>query len=106
MVAVKYVQHDGFECDVDIPAGNTVMQGAVSNMIEGIVAECGGAGACATCHCYVGEEWLEKVADANEIEKETLEMVGCVRSGSRLSCQIKVTEDMDGLIIYIPESQY
>ncbi|WP_019528038.1 2Fe-2S iron-sulfur cluster-binding protein [Dasania marina] len=105
MVAVKYIQADGVEYNVSVPVGSTLMQGAVSNMVEGILAECGGSCACATCHCYVGDEWLSKLSEADELEKETLEMVDNVMRGSRLSCQITVTEAMDGITVNIPESQ-
>lgn len=106
MPLVKYIEADGREFEVDVAAGNTLMQGAMDNMIDGILAECGGAGACATCHCYVDEGWLEKTGEANDTEKELLEAVMDQRETSRLSCQITVTEAMDGLVVHLPESQY
>jgi len=106
MPLVKYIEADGREVEVDVAAGNTLMQGAVDNMIDSILAECGGACACATCHCYVDEAWVEKTGEASDIEKELLEAVMDQRDNSRLSCQIKVTEEMDGLVVHLPESQY
>jgi 2Fe-2S ferredoxin len=106
MPLVKFVEADGREYDVDIAEGNSVMQGAVDNMVEGILAECGGACSCATCHCYVDEAWQQKIAGADEMEEEMLDAVMDQRPNSRLSCQIQVTADMDGLVIRLPESQY
>lgn len=106
MPLVKYIESDGREFEVDIALGNTVMQGALDNMIDGILAECGGAGCCATCHCYVDEAWTEKTGEASDIEKNMLDAVLHQRETSRLSCQISVTEEMDGLVVHLPESQY
>ncbi len=75
-------------------------------MIEGILAECGGACSCATCHCYVDEAWLEKAGNASDMEKDMLDSVMGQRDTSRLSCQLAVTEEMDGLVVHLPESQY
>jgi len=105
MPLVKYIEADGREFEVDVAVGNTVMQGAVDNLVEGILAECGGACACATCHCFVDEAWMEKLGRADDMEKELLEAVVDQRETSRLSCQIIVSEDMDGLMIHLPESQ-
>ncbi|NIB38514.1 (2Fe-2S)-binding protein [Pseudomaricurvus alkylphenolicus] len=106
MPLVKFVEADGREYDIDIAEGDSVMQGAVDNMVEGILAECGGACSCATCHCYVDEAWQQKIAGADEMEEEMLDAVMDQRPNSRLSCQIQVTADMDGLVIRLPESQY
>jgi len=107
MAFVTYVEHDGTEHKVEVPAGDTVMQGAFNNMIEGIVAECGGGGACATCHCYVADEWIDKVGPPSEPEQQMLEFASDeTRSGSRLSCQITVSDELNGLVVLLPESQF
>ena len=106
MPQITYIEANGAEHEIDVPAGNSVMQGAIDNMIDGILAECGGACACATCHCYVDESWLEKVGPAGEIEREMLDATPEPRENSRLSCQIEVSDELDGLIVRLPESQY
>lgn len=105
MPQVKYITAEGGEYEVEVPVGNSVMEGAIDNMIDGILAECGGSCTCATCHCYVEPEWLSKVGKPGEFEKDLLEMVLEPQDNSRLSCQIKITPELDGLIIRLPESQ-
>jgi len=107
MALVTYVEHDGTEHKVDVPTGDSVMRGAVNNMIEGIVAECGGGLACATCHCYVDDAWIGRIAPPSESEIQMLEATAGERKpGSRLSCQINVTDALDGLVVRLPEKQY
>lgn len=106
MALVKYIEHDGTEHEVHVENGVTVMQGAVDNMINGIVAECGGACSCATCHCYVDETWFDKVGSVAETEEFMLECVVAPQGNSRLSCQIAVNDELDGLVVHLPESQY
>jgi 2Fe-2S ferredoxin len=106
MPLVKYVNFDGTTNEIDVPVGDSVMQGAVDNMLDGIIAECGGSCSCATCHCYVDQDWLDKIPPASEMEKDMLECVLEPQDNSRLSCQIKISDDMDGLIIRLPESQF
>lgn len=106
MPVVHYIEADGAEYEVDVPVGNTVMQGAVDNMIDGILAECGGSCSCATCHCYVDEAWYDKVGEPGSAEKAMLEMVLEPGPTSRLSCQIQVTDELDGLVVRLPRSQY
>jgi 2Fe-2S ferredoxin len=106
MPLVTYISHDGTENEIEVPAGNSVMQGAVDNMLDGIIAECGGSCSCATCHCYVDEAWLDKIPPASEMEKDMLECVLEPQDNSRLSCQIDVTEELNGLVIRLPESQF
>lgn len=107
MALVTYVQHDGTRQDVDVPVGDSIMQGAVNNMVEGIVAECGGGLACATCHCYVDDAWSDKTGEASTVENEMLEAVSAERKPtSRLSCQITVSEELDGIVIHLPASQF
>ena len=84
----------------------TVMESAVKNMVPGIDAECGGACACATCHVYVEPDWLEATGTREEMEEDMLDFAFEVRDNSRLSCQIKVTEALDGLVVKTPERQF
>ena len=105
MPKIKYVEHTGAEREVEVPAGWSVMEGAVKNSVPGIVAECGGACACATCHVYVRQEWEAKIPPKSDMEEAMLEFVQERKSNSRLSCQIKVTAEIDGLVVETPESQ-
>ena len=106
MALVTYINNDGSSHEIEVPVGNTVMQGAVDNLIDGIVAECGGSCSCATCHCYVDEAWISRIPPASGMEKDMLECVLEPKPNSRLSCQIVVTEDLDGLVVRLPESQF
>ncbi len=106
MALIKYIEHNGTEHEVHVENGLSVMQGAVDNMVDGIVAECGGACSCATCHCYVDEAWFDKVGAAKEVEQDMIECAAESKPTSRLSCQIKVTDELDGLVVHLPESQY
>ena len=106
MPKVTYIAFDGDETTVDAKEGMSVMQSAVNNGVDGIVAECGGACSCATCHVYVDEAWFEKLPEAQAMEKEMLDFVMSPQPTSRLSCQIKVTAELDGLVVNTPESQY
>lgn len=108
MPKVTYVAHDGSSQDVDVEAGENVMRGALYNGVDGIVGECGGALSCATCHCYVDDAWTGKVGGpASEAEEELLQSAASeVRPTSRLSCQIEMSDALDGLIVHLPEAQY
>lgn len=106
MALVFYVTHDGGQYEADIPNGNTVMEGAVNNGIDGILAECGGALSCATCHVYVDEAWVDKLEPATEMETDMLEVVNEPKENSRLSCQISIKDELEGLIVHLPESQF
>jgi 2Fe-2S ferredoxin len=107
MAVVTYVEHDGARHEVDVPAGDSVMQGAVNNGIEAIAAECGGGLACATCHCYVDEAWADKTGEPSDAERDMLDAVSSERRPtSRLSCQITIGDDLDGLVVYLPETQF
>ncbi len=106
MPLIFYVNHSGDMFEADVPIGNSVMNGAVENMIDGIVGECGGVMSCATCHCYVEETWLDKVGKAEDTELEMIQACSAPKPNSRLSCQITVSEDLDGLTVYMPETQY
>lgn len=106
MATITYIQHDGTQHDIHVENGQSVMQGAVDNMLDGILADCGGTCSCATCHCYVDEAWMDKVGEPGEMEKDMLTCVLDPADNSRLSCQIVVTDELDGLIVRLPESQY
>lgn len=108
MPIVTYIEADGTKHAVDVPAGENVMRGAVNNGVEGIVGECGGGLACATCHCYVDEAWADVVGGpSSDDERDMLESAAAeVRPTSRLSCQIEVTPELDGLVVLLPERQY
>ncbi len=108
MPLVTYVEADGARHDVDVAVGENVMRGAVNNGIEGIVGECGGGLACATCHCYVDAAWADKVGGpSSDDERDMLESAAAeVRPTSRLSCQITITPELDGLVVELPEQQY
>lgn len=106
MALITYIEHNGNAHEVHVENGHSVMQGAVDNMIDGIVAECGGCCSCATCHCYVDEAWTEKVGQPEDMEKDMLECVAEPKPNSRLSCQIEVADELDGLVIHLPESQF
>lgn len=106
MPKITYIAFDGNETTVDAKEGMSVMQTAVNNGVDGIVAECGGACSCATCHVYVDEGWFDKLPEAQAMEKEMLDFAMSPEPTSRLSCQIKVTGELDGLVVRTPESQY
>lgn len=105
MATVKYIEFNGKEHTVDVESGTSVMQAAINNNVRGIIADCGGACSCATCHCYVDEAWINKVGDKSEMEEALLEEVCDGRPNSRLSCQVTITEQLDGLVIRLPEKQ-
>jgi 2Fe-2S ferredoxin len=106
MAKITFIQPDGTEQVVEAENGNTVMEVAKKNLVEGIEAECGGACACATCHVFVDEAWREKTGGPSEMEEDMLDFAFDVRPSSRLSCQIKVTDTLDGLIVRVPEKQF
>ncbi|CAN7505522.1 2Fe-2S iron-sulfur cluster-binding protein [Phenylobacterium sp. LjRoot219] len=106
MAKITYIQFDGSESVVDVKPGLTVMEGAVKNNVRGIDADCGGACACATCHVFVDEAWVGKVGDKSAMEESMLDFAENVQDNSRLSCQIKITEELDGLVVRLPESQH
>lgn len=106
MPLIFYVDHNGNQYEADVPVGNNVMNGAVDNMIDGIIGQCGGFMSCSTCHCYVDESWLDKTGKAEGTELEMIEASSDPRPNSRLGCQIEVTEALEGLTVHMPESQY
>jgi ferredoxin, 2Fe-2S len=106
MVKITFIQPDGSQQVVHAEPGITVMEAAKKHDVPGIEAECGGACACATCHVHVDEAWREKVGGPSEMEEDMLDFAFDVREGSRLSCQIKVTDALSGLVVSVPEKQF
>jgi 2Fe-2S ferredoxin len=105
MPSLTFILADGATRSVDAPAGSTAMEAAVRNAIPGIDAECGGACACATCHVYVDEAWVEKAGAPEAMEEDMLDFASGVQPNSRLSCQIRITDALDGLTLRIPARQ-
>ena len=105
MAKITYYTHDGKTHNIDVQNGLTVMEGAVQNDISGIDADCGGGMACATCHVYVKEDWLDKLPSKEDGEEDMLDMAYEPKQNSRLSCQLIVSDELDGLEITIPEKQ-
>ena len=105
MVQITFTDSEGTARTVDAEIGSTVMETAIKNDIPGIEAECGGACACATCHVYIDKAWFEKTGGPSPMEEDMLDFGYDVRANSRLSCQIKVTEELEGLQVSTPEKQ-
>lgn len=105
MAKITYIQPDGTETIVNVENGMSVMEGAIRNMVRGIEAECGGACACATCHVYVEGSWFDIVGGPEEMEEDMLDFAFELKDNSRLSCQIEVSEELDGLIVRVPAKQ-
>ena len=105
MAKITYIDADGTVRTIEAEEGSTVMENAVRNAIPGIEAECGGACACATCHVYVDEAWTELVGPPEPMEEDMLDFAFEVRPSSRLSCQIRVRPELDGLIVRTPKDQ-
>ena len=105
MPKVTFIDPSGTRHEIEGDAGATLMEVAVKNLVPGIEAECGGALACATCHVYVDEAWREAVGGPSEMEEDMLDFAYDVRPNSRLSCQVKMTPELDGLVVNVPEQQ-
>ena len=105
MTKLTFIAFDGTRIDVDAVNGSTVMENAIRNAVPGIEAECGGACACATCHVYVDDAWTNAVGKPAAMEEDMLDFAFDVRPNSRLSCQIKVKDELNGLVVSIPERQ-
>ena len=106
MPKITYIDHEGTARTVEAEIGSTVMETAIKNAVPGIDAECGGACACATCHVFVDDAWKEKTGAPSQMEEDMLDFAYDVRPTSRLSCQIRITPELDGLIVRIPEKQF
>lgn len=106
MPKITFIDFEGTQRTVDGKIGDSLMEAANSNDVPGIDADCGGACACATCHVYISEDWLDVVGKPAELEAEMLDVAEEVNDTSRLSCQVTVSQEMDGLIVTTPESQF
>ena len=106
MTRIRFIQHDGREHEVEASEGESVMRAAVADGVPGIAADCGGSLSCATCHVYVPQEWLERLQPPSADEQAMLEIAVDPRDNSRLSCQIMVTPELEGLTLNVPESQF
>ena len=105
MAKITYIQSEGKSQTIDVSNGLSVMEGAVQNDISGIDADCGGGMACATCHVYVEEKWLDKIPKAEEAEVDMIDMAYEPKKNSRLSCQLIVTDELEGLTVTTPAQQ-
>jgi len=105
MSKITYIDNQGNSKTIDVEKGLSVMEGAIQNDIPGIDADCGGSMACATCHVYVEEKWFDKLPNAEEAEVDMIDMAFEPKKNSRLSCQLIVTDELDGLIVKTPEKQ-
>ena len=105
MPKITYIEHDGKTHTIEVASGLSVMEGAVQNNIPGIDADCGGSMACATCHVYVKEEWFNKLPKKDDGEEDMLDMAFEPKKNSRLSCQLMVSDQLDGLVVNLPEKQ-
>ena len=105
MAKITYIEHDGQKHEIDVANGLTVMEGAVQNDIPGIDADCGGSMACATCHVYVKEDWFPKLPNKETGEDDMLDQAYEPKANSRLSCQIIVSDELNGLVVHLPEKQ-
>ena len=105
MPQIVYLTRDGERHAHDVDVGSTVMEGAIDNGVDGIVAECGGACACATCHAYIDDAWLQRLPAMQEMEDAMLDAAAERRPNSRLTCQIDVTPELDGLIVRVADNE-
>ena len=105
MPKITYIEHNGKKHTVDVANGLSIMEGAIQNNIPGIDADCGGAMACATCHVYVKEEWFNNLPQKEQGEEDMLDMAFEPKKNSRLSCQILVSEELNGLVLNLPKKQ-
>jgi len=103
MTKITYIEHNGKEHTIDVQNGLTVMEGAVQNDIPGIDADCGGSMACATCHVYVKNDWYDKLDEKSEGEDDMIDQAYEPKKNSRLSCQITVSDKLEGLVVHLPE---
>jgi 2Fe-2S ferredoxin len=106
MPTIIYVTSDGQRHEVEVENGYTVMEGAINNNIDGIIAECGGACACATCHSYIDPTWSQKLTAMDDMEDSMLDAAFERKDNSRLTCQIEVSDVLDGLVVHVAENDY
>src|ERR1700678_746675 len=106
MPKITFITFDGERRTVEVAAGTTLMRAATDNRVDGIDGDCGGNCACATCHVYIDPEWVERVGGRTAAEEEMLNLVAELRGNSRLACQIDVTDELNGLVVGLPEAQH
>ncbi len=106
MPKVIYITPDETKHEVDVENGYSIMEGAINNNIEGIVAECGGACACATCHSYVDTAWTDKIPAMDDMEDSMLDAAFERKENSRLTCQIEMSDGLDGIVIHVADNEY
>ena len=106
MPRVTYIMPNGDRHEVDVEKGYSVMEGAIDNNIDGIVAECGGACACATCHSYIDAAWIEKLPEMDDMEDSMLDAAFDRKPNSRLTCQIELSDELDGLVVHVADNDY
>jgi 2Fe-2S ferredoxin len=106
MPKIIYVTTDGTRHEVEVENGYSIMEGAINNDIDGIVAECGGACACATCHSYVDPAWVDKIPAMHDMEDSMLDAAFERKDNSRLTCQIEVNDSLDGMVIHVGDNEY
>ncbi len=105
MPTIVFVEQDGERKSVEVETGYTVMEAAINNGIDGIVAECGGACACATCHSYIDEAWVAKLPEMDDMEDSMLDAAYERKDNSRLTCQIEISDDLDGLVVHVADNE-
>ncbi len=106
MPRVTYIMPNGDRHEVEVEKGYSVMEGAIDNNIDGIVAECGGACACATCHSYIDAAWIEKLPEMDDMEDSMLDAAFDRKPNSRLTCQIELSDELDGLVVHVADNDY
>ncbi|RUO31323.1 2Fe-2S iron-sulfur cluster-binding protein [Aliidiomarina sanyensis] len=106
MPKALFIDAQGGEYELDVPVGQTLMEAATDAMLDGIIGECGGVMSCATCHVYVDQNWLGKLQPADDIEESMLDVAREPKDNSRLSCQITMSEELDGIVVHMPRSQF
>ena len=106
MPLIKFIEADGQEHEIDAEPGISLMQVAVDNAVAGILGDCGGGCSCATCHCYIQDEFLDWLTPPDTLELEMLQCAVDPKANSRLSCQIDVSDELDGMVVHLPESQF
>ncbi len=106
MPRVTYITPNGDRHEVEVEKGYSVMEGAIDNNIDGIVAECGGACACATCHSYIDAAWIEKLPEMDDMEDSMLDAAFDRKPNSRLTCQIELSDELDGLVVHVADNDY
>ena len=105
MPKVTYIEHNGKEHVIEVEKGLSIMEGAIQNGVPGIDADCGGACACATCDVYVDENWIDKLEEQSDSEKDMLDFAFEIKKNSRLSCQLILNDQHDGIVVNLPEKQ-